>query len=344
MTDPTPNDAIEALLRDGGSFQSGDLVERTGLTRQALSHHLGRALEEGWLVREGGGRSTRYRAASPGSFDRSYATRDLEEDEVTRDLLDWLDEGEVERTGEVNDVLGYALGEMVNNAIDHSGADAVRVLARAAAGRLHVVVEDGGIGALENLRLRLRLEDHLHALQEVSKGKVTTAPEAHSGEGLFFTSKAVARFRLAANGWAWFVDNELGDATVEERPAIAGTRVELELDAASTTPLEEVFAPYTHDFRFDTTRCVLRLFEYGTSFLSRSEAKRLVLDLERFDEVVLDFRGVERVGQGFVDQVFRVWAQQHPRVRLLPEGMSGAVEFMVRRGLASPGAGSEGSR
>ncbi|MCA8981782.1 MAG: hypothetical protein H6831_00470 [Planctomycetes bacterium] len=68
------------------------------------------------------------------------------------------------------------------------------------------------------------------------------------------------------------------DATAMERPAAAGTRIEL--DAASTAPIEDTFAPYTHDFRFDTTRCTLRLYEYGTSFLSRSEAKRLVTDLE----------------------------------------------------------------
>ena len=343
MTDPTPNDAIRALLQSRGSFQSGELVERTGLTRQALSHHLGRALEAGWLIREGGGRTTRYRAASPGGFDRTYATHGLEEDAVTSELLAWLDETEVERTKQVDGVVGYAVSEMVNNAIDHSGSAAVRVFARAAAGRLHLVIEDQGLGALENLRLRLHLEDHLHALQELSKGKVTTAPEAHSGEGLFFTSKAVARFRLVANGWGWLVDNELRDATVEERPAGAGTRVELELDATSTTPLEDTFAPYTHDFRFDTTRCILRLFEYGTSFLSRSEAKRLVMDLERFEEVILDFHRVERVGQGFVDQVFRVWAAQHPRVRLLPERMSRAVEFMVRRGLGGDGPGGRGA-
>ena len=42
---------------------------------------------------------------------------------------------------------------------------------------------------------------------------------------------------------------------------------------------------------------------------------------------------LERVGRGFVDRVFRGWALQHPDVRLVPEGMNPAVEFMVRRGM-----------
>lgn len=58
----------------------------------------------------------------------------------------------------------------------------------------------------------------------------------------------------------------------------------------------------------DTARCVLQLREYGTRLVARSEAKRLVVDLDRFREVILDFSGVTGAGQGFVDQIFRVWA------------------------------------
>ena len=176
--------------------------------------------------------------------------------------------------------------------------------------------------------------NHLHSLQKLSKGKTTTQPEEHSGEGLFFTSKMVSGFRLKANGLAWIVDNELRDQTVESAEPAPGTEVEVQFSASTQTTAEAVFERYTHDFQFDTSRCVIRLFEHGTTFISRSEAKRLVANLDRFRQVVLDFRGVKRVGQGFVDQVFRVWARKHPEVQLLPEGMNREVEFMLLRGLA----------
>ena len=52
---------------------------------------------------------------------------------------------------------------------------------------------------------------------------------------------------------------------------------------------------------------------------------------------MLDFQGVRGVGQGFVDEVFRVWPRSHPGIRLVPQNMNQAVSFMVRRGLpASP--------
>lgn len=75
----------------------------------------------------------------------------------------------------------------------------------------------------------------------------------------------------------------------------------------------------------------ITLFAIGTAFVSRSEAKRLVRGLERFREVVLDFEGVRLVGQGFADEVFRVWSSAHPEVRLVPVGMNEPVAFMVER-------------
>ena len=72
--------------------------------------------------------------------------------------------------------------------------------------------------------------------------------------------------------------------------------------------------------------------------MSRSQARRLVSGLERFREVVLDFRGVELVGQGFADEVFRVWARQHPEVALIPTAMNEAVAFMVERAIAGASA------
>ena len=81
------------------------------------------------------------------------------------------------------------------------------------------------------------------------------------------------------------------------------------------------------------TRIVVRLFAIGTEFVSRSQAKRLVHGLDKFREVVLDFKGVDLVGQGFADEVFRVWAREHPDVKLIPTDMNDAEAFMVERAI-----------
>lgn len=124
-------------------------------------------------------------------------------------------------------------------------------------------------------------------------------------------------------------DQAVGGSEVEE-----GTRVRWEMDPATTRAIRDVFGTYTdEDHRFSRTRTTVRLFGFGVRFVSRSEAKRLMRGLERFEEVVLDFTGVEEVGQGFVDEALRVWPGSHEGTSVHPEGMTGPVEFMVRRGL-----------
>jgi hypothetical protein len=89
------------------------------------------------------------------------------------------------------------------------------------------------------------------------------------------------------------------------------------------------------DAAFVRTRPVVKLFEIGTIFVSRSEAKRLLDGLAAdFDAVDVDFTGVTDVGQGFVDELLRVWPKAHPGKEVNPINMNQAVEFMVRRGLA----------
>ena len=82
---------------------------------------------------------------------------------------------------------------------------------------------------------------------------------------------------------------------------------------------------------------MIKLFAYGTSFVSRSEAKRLTQGLERFRLVILDFQGVTLVGQGFADEIFRVWWRAHPQIELQAENMIPLVAFMVERARTAAG-------
>ena len=327
--------AIESLLGEQPGFTSGELAERAGKSRQAVHRHLTRWLEAGWLVREGQGRATRYRRGGGEVFARSYSTSGLEEHRVWEDVRGAVPELDGESARNADAVLSYAVTEIVNNAIDHSRAEEVEVRVERKGELLRLTIADTGVGAFENVRERFALPDQLSALQELSKGKVTTAPETHTGEGIFFTSKMVDHFELGANGLVWIVDNRRKDQAVVNAPERPGTTIQIELALDTETRPVEVFGRYTHDFEFDTTRGVVKLFEHGLRFVSRSEAKRLTTGLERFREVILDFRGVEGVGQGFVDQIFRVWAAAHPEVRLVPENMAEPVAFMVERGLSA---------
>jgi len=321
---------ITRFLSIQGAATSTEVAQLLGFSRQSAHARLRKLVAGGTVVVDGAGRATRYGLAER-VWERRFSIEGLEEDRVYEALSSELPEvGELE--GESASVVSYVVTEMVNNAIDHSGGQEVRLAARAARTHLSLEIEDDGVGAFAHVRDELNLDSELSAVQEISKGKTTTAPDRHSGEGIFFVSKAVDVFRLESGTLAWVVDNERDDVAIEAlvRPR-AGTRVTVELDTSRVRSLTDIFALYTEDYAFTKTRTVIKLFTIGVRFMSRSEAKRLLHGLEKFREVVLDFSGVDAVGQGFADEVFRVWAGAHPEVLLDPTNMNEAVAFMVER-------------
>lgn len=326
--------AVRELLATQECVTSASLQRLTGLSRQAVSTHLRRLADRGELERHGAGRGTHYRRRH--RLQRTWPLRGLEEDRVWRALADEV----VELSSvpaNVRSILEYSCTEMVNNAIDHSGGDEVTVTVDLDRARIVLGIRDDGIGALEHVKRRLDLEDPFAALQQIAKGKTTTAPEAHTGEGIFFTSKVVDVFTLAASGLRWTVDNARGDQAVGAIPSQAGTLVRLEVDRVSETRLDAVFSRFTdEDQSFTKSSVTIKLYGYGVRFISRSEAKRVARGLERFAVVELDFAGVEEVGQGFVDELLRVWPSGHPGTRLEPINMSPVVAALVTRGLPRP--------
>ena len=262
---------------------------------------------------------------------RSFELRGLAEDKVWADVR--AAAGELADHPHAQQIAAYGVTEMVNNAVDHSDGGSVDVSLWIDPAEIRLVISDNGVGVFERIRTGLDLADVFAAIAELTKGKRTTDPAAHTGEGIFFTSKAVDIFVLESNGVRWTVDNKRTDDAVGTSAVSHGTTVRMSLDLETDRDLTSLFREFTIDHDFVRTRPVIRLFEIGTEFVSRSEAKRLLAGLEQFREVELDFRGVESVGQGFVDEVFRVWPHNHADTELLPTNMNDAVRFMVDRGL-----------
>jgi len=320
---------IRLLAADWGQVTAGEVAKAAGVSRQAAHYHLVRMVRSGELRREGAGRGSRYVAAA--DLERRYSLVGLEEDRVWDEIFRDLSTIQLAKEN-VRSILKYAFTEMLNNAIDHSGGTHAQV--RFWVGDVFAFeIVDDGIGVFRHVRERLGLPDDLAAIQQLSKGRETTAPERHSGEGIFFTSRAVDRFELDANRVRWTVDSIRDDQAIGDAPEHPGTRITCELDSKTERVLEDVFTPFVDEetFEFDRTVVPLAIFESGGRFVSRSEAKRLGTRLGRFREVVLDFGGIDRVGLAFVDELFRVWASEHPQTELVPINMSPMIERIVRR-------------
>lgn len=266
------------------------------------------------------------------SWGREYSLQNLEEDQVWQELKSDLSISGEEPAAEI---ALYSFTEMLNNAIDHSEGDRVHVAFEIKDDRWVFQIVDDGIGVFSRVQSEFHLGEPIEAIGELTKGKRTSAPSAHTGEGIFFTSKMVARFILESQSLKWDCDNEMGDFAIMESDVNSGTRVSCEILTEPITTAKKVFEEFTQDFEFVKSRPVIKLFEIGTDFVSRSEAKRLMVGLEKFKEVDLDFSHVKGIGQGFADQVFRVWKEVHPHTKLHEINATPTVQFMINRARSS---------
>lgn len=327
-------EAIIAYLEDHGSSGSKDLSGHLGISRQALNVHLNRLIDEGRVVRTGATRNTRY--VLPGQLPRPEPYRGefdidgLEEDRVYQRLALSLNLAHVLQPN-AQTLFQYVFTEMLNNAIDHSGSKKVRISAALEAGFVCAQVADAGIGVFASIAGKLGYPDEHDALLQLVKGKTTTMPEAHSGEGIFFSSKAADRLVLRSHRIQVEWNRRLDDVFVTSRRFVKGTHVGIEVLRDSRTRLEDIFETYAPaDFDYDFSKSRVQVKLVGEAYISRSEARRLLVNLEKFRVVELDFRDVERVGQGFADEVFRVFANNHPEVDVVPVNADPAVTAMIR--------------
>jgi len=257
-------------------------------------------------------------------------TRGLDEARVWDELATGLNLRRALRPN-VEAIVHYAFTEMLNNAIEHSEADRCSVRFRLEPGMLSFEVRDPGIGVFHSIASKLRLEGEHAALVELLKGRTTTMREAHTGEGIFFTSRVADRFVLRSHRIQVEWSRVKKDVFVSNPRFLNGTGVSFAIQRSSRRFIEEIFsefAPEEYDFRFQKTKVLVKLLQ--RDFVSRSEAKRLVANLEKFSEIVLDFRDVKSVGQGFADEVFRVFARRHPAIKIATENANSAVDAMIR--------------
>lgn len=312
-------------------------ADHFGITRQAASKHLNRLAAEDAIVKAGNTRARSYRLKPIVTWRSSYRIAGtLAEDVVwRRDIAPRLGQ----MPDNVLDIWHYGFTEMFNNAIEHSGGSEIDVNLERTAVSTQLAIYDDGMGIFRKIQRELDLLDERHAVLELAKGKLTTDPERHTGEGIFFTSRMFDDFEILSGGV--YFSHRYGnkeDWIPERDRTTSGTAVWMKLNNHAARTLKKVFDQFTSgdEYGFDKTVVPVKLAQYGDDrLLSRSQAKRLLARIDRFKTVILDFKGVESIGQAFADEIFRVFAKGHPGIELLEIHASPGVQQMIQRARAA---------
>jgi hypothetical protein len=235
----------------------------------------------------------------------------------------------------VQDIINFGFSEMMNNAIEHSSSKFIETTLYKDKEYVYFEVSDTGIGAFRSIMSKKGLKSELEAIQDLLKGKTTTMPQAHSGEGIFFTSKMADLFILESYDYLLRIDNEIKDIFVEPvKPSKRGTRVIFKIRQHSKRHTTEVFKKYVSNpdtLAFDKTDVQIKLYTMGTIHVSRSQARRVLNGLDKFINIELDFDKVPTAGQGFADEIFRVFKSRHPKITITAINTNEAVQFMIDR-------------
>lgn len=308
-------------------------AEHFKITRQAVNKHLQKLTAEGCLTETGKTRNRIYKLAALSTWQHTYEiVPSLAEDVVwTNDVSPAL--GQL--PDNVKNIWHHGFTEMFNNVIDHSEGKSVSVHVTKTAATAEILIWDDGVGIFRKIQSKLGLLDERHAILELSKGKLTTDPRHHSGEGIFFTSRMFDSFEILSGG-SYFT-HEHGkpqDWILEASRERSGTAVFMRLNNHTSRTTTKVFDAYVSGEEFDFTKTVVPvdLARYGNDKLvSRSQAKRVLARVELFKTVAFDFKGVDYIGQAFSDEIFRVFANAHPDMELLAINANSAVKRMIAR-------------
>ena len=321
---------------------TSSLVAKLGISRQAVHRHLQALLREGRIRQFGTSKRTTYYlrndpqlireiAAEQTQWHKRYRAGGLQEDRVYREL-----ETQTDLLRELSDnarsLFHYAFTEIVNNAIDHADTDFIDIAVRKLPETIQFNVTDQGSGVFENIRAKKGLANEMEGLQDLLKGKQAAGPARRAGNGIFFTSKVADRLTIESHHKGLIKDNRIGDFFITDIRARQGTRVIFELSTRATLQLTDIFRTYTNeDYQFEKSQVTVKLFQEGEDYVSRAQAKRLLHALDEFKEITLDFQGVTTIGQGFADEIFRVFAALHPDIKIVPINCHENVAFMLKR-------------
>ena len=333
------------MIEQKGRVTAREITEVIDVSRQYVNLVISGLVAEDKVVKFGGTRGAFYVSKAyiaehpeiiPNTLKKRYINKSLEEHKVFLEIEDKLPQLK-DLPENVRSIFTFAFSEMFNNAIEHSASKIILVEVTLRGDFLSFVVNDSGVGVFRNIMKKRNLKSEIEAIQDLLKGKTTTMPRTHSGEGIFFTSKSGDMFTLDSFGQMLVINNLTHDVSARHASAVKrGTRVIFKIKTDSDRHLNNVFKKYTNinddsDYGFDKTEIRVKLYTSGGVHISRSQARRILEGLEKFKVILLDFENVPLVGQAFADEIYRVFQNKHPDIVIQEENMSEGVKFMVER-------------
>ncbi|MBI9046358.1 MAG: DUF4325 domain-containing protein [Anaerolineaceae bacterium] len=227
----------------------------------------------------------------------------------------------------------FGFTEILSNAIEFSGGNQVCIQVKIWPDQVQLIIADDGIGLFESLKQALEYEHISHLVLELLKGKYSTHPEKHAGTGLFYAARLFDWFSVSskelrlerkANRFQLF----------QSEQAIQGTGVIMQTRTRSDRTLVSVFDQYGDGLSAKSlkhTEVPVFLVKSGTQPLVKpSQAEILLKRLNLFEVIILDFEYISTTSIEFLDEIFRTFLEENPKVQLIPVNTNKRIQHMIQ--------------
>ncbi len=331
-------------LEKNERIKVSEIVKTTGFSRGYINRFFQELRKEGKIVMIGKANKVFYVRAKRDSVQRAKKSitsihKYLKNINLSEDIvLDSIKKETgifIDLTQNVSRILDYTFTEILNNAIEHSQSEKIKIEMQRNQNNAKFTIVDHGIGIFQNIMQKKHLRNELEAIQDLLKGKQTTMPKEHSGEGIFFTSKVADTFLIESSEKQLLFNSLIDDVFVQDlKKKAVGTKASFNISLDSQRNLEHIFKEYAGEtYEFSKTNVAVRLYKMGTLYISRSQARRIMSGLDKFKVIVLDFKHIKTVGQAFADQIFRVWKTHHPEIEIITQNTNDNINFMIKRAI-----------
>lgn len=303
-----------------------------GISRQAAHLYINQEVKSGNIIKTGETKSARYFLIGAEKIEFSCKIiAGLEEDRVWSKYVKPMI---LKYPYNIQEIIAYGFTEMYNNAIDHSGGTTIYSQIEVKEDNIEIIIMDNGLGIFKKIQESLKLNSIRESLLHLSKGKFTTDPAKHTGEGIFFTSRIFDQFSILSSDLYYSFKNQDWLLSSEKKETFGkGTLIKMIVSKQTTKTPKEVMDKYTdEELGFSKTIVAVGLSaDPNDPHVSRSQAKRLMMGLDKFKTIILNFESVPSVGQAFVDEVFRVFKNEHPSIQIQYINTNKDVEDMIKR-------------
>jgi anti-sigma regulatory factor (Ser/Thr protein kinase)/predicted transcriptional regulator len=333
---------IRSFLIENIPSHSKDIVAVTAesfdVTRMTVHRHLNRLLRDKKIVKTGTTKGAAYYLKT--SLDKTLIFQIESETHADPIWTEYLSEDFARLPDAVEEICKYAFVQIFGNALEHSGGKGVVVKTIWKKDSLELNIIDDGAGIFQSIQKALGGQDIRESILQLSKGRFTTAPDNHAGQGIFLVSRLFDVFGIFSDGLFYCKDNVRDDWFLEKRKISKskGTRISMAISFDTQQTLERVVNQYGGEMSgardLDKTEILIKLSQLEDEpYISRIQAQRVLLGVERFRRVVLDFKNIPTVGQAFVDEVFHIFRSAHPTIAIESIHANPDVQFMIDKSL-----------